>query len=165
MRYLIVTAALVLFGSSAHAGWFGPSTVQECHQQYAVPAKTRRAALLAANSCRTLFAAGVDPIDAAEAQCVLDRVDSVETDQGAGILASSCGSSHPYPVCPEHKAYSTTCHACVWTCPAGYRYEATTHTCRGHIVDPFAQPDATLPLGFTLDSPSTMPILSTDCPR
>lgn len=111
MRAALLVVALCVT-LNAHAGLFGPSTIDECLQKYAVPAQVDVAAGAAASWCRVIFPREGDQerkkFERDRAQCILDSIADVKSEAGLGQLIGTCTRKYPQPPNPFDQFDSTT---------------------------------------------------------
>lgn len=95
MPRTLLTLLLLLPAGAVYGGWFGPDDADECIQQYAPAASTKRLVGAVYQYCRRGFDPAVSKADRREALCIAEGIPNLKTEHAFRALAEGCENSDP----------------------------------------------------------------------
>ena len=117
---------------TVNAGWlFGPSDADDCVDQYAPKAQTKRLVGATYAQCRIAFDKSAHQIQRDRALCVAEEIPSLKTEYALGAIFKRCEAKYPTPHCSTGTAFAISNDRCERICDSdeGQRTDFTGERC------------------------------------
>jgi len=128
--FLLALLLICSYPSDVLAGWlFGPSDKDECIEEYAKEAASKRLVGAVYQNCGRAFDNGLHSSSRKSAMCIVKGIGELKTEQAYRSLSSRCERENPAPKCPPGQKFNDRRNGCECDEMHGFVYEPAGKRC------------------------------------